>query len=65
MSNNWFMEETKDYLRHVGALDESSAVRGAPGDHPELRAGPVRLLRGLRLLFDLLSEGARGAARHD
>ena len=28
VSNNWFLEETKDYLRHVGALDESSGVRG-------------------------------------
>merc|ERR550514_205065 len=28
VSNNWFMEESSDYLRHVGALDESSAVRG-------------------------------------
>merc|ERR1719247_3936079 len=28
VSNNWFMEESRDYLRHVGALDESNAVKG-------------------------------------
>ena len=28
VSNNWFFEERSDYLRDVGALDESSAAKG-------------------------------------